>query len=190
MKLLPFLLLSLLPALAADPSMIAHPNSIEGTGQTYSERLRILTDLDGDGVEDLLLSGDSASSGKMGRVWSVYLKRKGEYAQVGEIWAHPKAIAIEQDQDRIRSDPKARRHARIWVYLRGSGRNGSFGYYRVGDQGVDELKSVEIYPGDGGTELGNAIYEATFKRSPVPFKIQHSTTSATGEVSWADTKTN
>ena len=44
--------------------------------------------------------------------------------------------------------------------------------------------SIEIYPGDGGTDIGRAVYEAAFKKSPIPFKIQGSTTARDGTVSW------
>lgn len=189
MKLHSCLILSTaLAAVAADPSLVPHPNPMDGATRKFSERLRILTDLDGDGVEDMLLSGGPELSGTMGRAWTVYLNRGGNHTAIGEVWAHPKAIAIEPDQDRTKTDAKARRLARIWVYLKSSGRNGSFGYYRVGSESVDKIKDIEIYPGDGGTDLGNAIYEATFTKSPIPFKIQQSTTSDDGKVTWTDSK--
>ena len=77
-----------------------------------------------------------------------------------------------------------RRYARIWVYLKSSGNAGSFGYYRVGEKSVDEIEPIEIYPGDGGTALGNAIYGATFKQSPIPYTIQRSATDERGKVTW------
>ncbi|HEY8961921.1 MAG TPA: hypothetical protein VIM57_06915 [Luteolibacter sp.] len=189
MNLLACLFLSsILQAAAADPSLLPYPNTTDGAVQKYSERLRILTDLDGDGVEDMLLSGGPESSGTMGRAWTVYLNRSGDFRAIGEIWAHPMAIAIEPDKDRIQNDAKARRFARIWVHLKGGGGRGAFGYYRVGNESVDEIKALEIYPGDSGTDLGRALYEATFKKSPIPFKVQQSTTSDDGKVTWADAK--
>jgi hypothetical protein len=187
MKLLLCLLLpTVLQAAAEDPSLVPHPNSMDGATQKYSERLRILADLDGDGVEDMLLSGGPETSGTMGRAWTVYLNRNGGFSAVGDVSAHPMAIAIEPDQDRIQADAKIRRFARIWVYLKSSGRNGTFGYYRIGNESVDEIKAIEIYPGDGGTDLGRSIYDATFKKSPIPFKIQQSTTSEDGKVTWTE----
>lgn len=150
--------------------------------------MRILADLDGDGVEDMLLSGGPETSGTMGLAWTVYLNRNGGFSAVGDISAHPMAIAIEPDQDRNQAAAKVRRFARIWVYLKSGGRNGSFGYYRIGDESVDEIKAIEIYPGDGGTDLGRSIYKATFEKSPVPFKIQQSTTSEDGKVTWTEYK--
>ena len=125
MKLIPHLLiLATLHAAAADPSLQPQPDP---TGQKkYAERFRILTDLDGDGIDDLLLSGGPESFGSMGGPWEVHLSRKGEYVRIGEITAHPLAVAIEPDQARLQKDLKLRRHARIWAYLKSSG---SLAYY-------------------------------------------------------------
>ncbi len=189
MKPLACLLLSAaLLSAAEDPSLVALRDHRDGVAPKFSERMRILADLDGDGVEDMLLSGGPEASGKMGLAWTVYLKRDGDFRAIGGVWAHPMAIAIEPDQDRDQADAKVRRFARIWVYLRSSGRNGSYGYYRLGNESVDELKAIEIYPGDGGTDLGRSIYEATFKKSPIPFKIQRSSTGEDGKVTWAESK--
>jgi hypothetical protein len=180
------LLLGAISVFAADPSLKPYPDP---TGKAkYSERYRILADLDGDGVDDMLLSGSPDEFGKMGGPWTVFLSRKGDYKKIGEIWAHPMALAIEPDRARIYKDPKMHRFARIWVYLRASGSDGSFGYYRVGRDSVDKLNSIEIYPGDGGTDLGNAIYKATFKDSPIPFMLQRSITGEDGKVTWAESK--
>lgn len=182
------LLSSVLLSAADDPSLVPLRNQFDGATQKYSERLRILADLDGDGVDDMLISGGPETSGTMGRAWTVYLNRNGGFSPVGNISAHPLAIAIEPDQDRIQADAKVRRFARIWVYLKSSGRNGSFGYYRIGTESVDAIKAIEIYPGDGGTDLGRSIYKATFEKSPIPFKIQQSTTGEDGKVTWTESR--
>ena len=179
------LILTSLHALADDPSLKTLPDP---TGKAkYAERQRILSDLDGDGHSDMLLSGSPDEFGTMGGPWTVYLSRMGENVRIGEVWAHPMAIAIEPDQARIHKDLKTRRFARIWVYLKASGSAGTFGYYRVGEESVDEIKSIEIYPGDGGTVVGNAIYKATFKQSPIPFTMERSTTGDDGTVKWPET---
>ena len=167
----------------ADPSLNPSPDP---TGKKkFAERMRILADLDGDGSLDLLLSGTPDTFGEMGGAWTVYLRRGRDYVRSGEIWAHPKAISIEPDQGRALKDHVKRRHARIWVYLRGSGQAGSFGYYRIGECTVDALEKLEIYPGDGGTELGRAMYEATFAKSPIAYVMERSVTNeASGKVAW------
>jgi len=187
MKVITGLLLTgALSALAADPSL--QPQA-DPTGQSkYAERYRILVDLDGDGVEDMLLSGSPDEFGTAGGPWAVHLSRNGDYQRIGEVLAHPLAIAFEPDQARFQTDPKTHRFARIWVYLKSSGSAGSFGYCRVGKDSVDEIAAIELHPGDGGTDLGRAVYEAAFKKSPIPFKIQRSATAADGAVTWNESK--
>ena len=133
------------------------------------ESKRISVDLDGDGKMDSLV--DDGDAGKMGRTWKVLLNRGGKLKEIGSIVAHPKAISFEPDYYRIATDPQKRFYARVWVYLRSGGGKGAFGYYRIGEDRIEDLRSIEIYPGDGGTTMGNAIYEATFKESPIPFQI-------------------
>lgn len=121
------IILTSLHVLADDPSLKPLPDP---TGKAkYVERQRLLADLDDDGQDDMLLSGSPDEFGATGGPWAVYLSRKGEYVGVGEIWAHPMAIAIEPDQAKVYKDPKTRRFARIWVYLKASGSAGTFGYY-------------------------------------------------------------
>jgi hypothetical protein len=171
---------SLLPAFAADPSTVAWPDP--WGKQKFAERHRIVADLDGDQVDDLLLSGNR--NGKAGLIWTVYLKRGDAYIEVGSITAHPMAISIEPDHDRSQSEPDRRFHARIWTFEPGSGREGTLGYYRVGEKKIEDFTGVEIYPGDAGTELGNAVYKAAFAASPIPFRMEESTTDADGTVHW------
>ena len=166
----------------ADPSVKPQLGIVKNGG--YVERSRIIVDLDGDGMDDILLSGGPEEFGTMGGPWSVLLRREEGFARVGEVWAHPAAISFEEDQSRISKNFKTRRYTRIWAYLKSSGRVGSFGYYRVGDSVVDELQGVEIYPGDGGTSLGNALFGAAFRESPIPFRVERSLTSVTGNVTW------
>jgi hypothetical protein len=172
--------------MAGDPSLKAFEDPTERA--KYAERNRILVDLDGDGVDDMLLSGSLEEFGTMGGPWAVFLRRKNGFVELGQVWAHTMAISFEPDQARISSDPKTRRYARIWVYLKSSGSNGSLGYYRVGEDGLDQASGITIYPGDGGTDLGRRIYEATFKQSPIPFTIERSTTTEDGKVTWAAIK--
>jgi hypothetical protein len=176
------ILLTSVHLFAADPS--AGPLSDSTGKKKYAERHRILVDLDGDGTKDLILSDGPETFGSMGGSWTIYLSRHGAFTKVGSITAHPMAISIEPDQARILHDPETHRFARIWVYHRVGGSAGFYGYYRVGEKSVDELKSIEIYPGDGGTALGNAIYDATFKTSPIKFVIETSSTGDDGAVRW------
>jgi len=169
-------------AAPVDPSL-SPVQSIYEEGH-FAERYRILTDLDGDGVDDLLLSEDIRSGGTMGQNWKVYLNRSGAFKSLGSITAHLGAIAFEPDKARHAALPAERHFTRIWVYLRSSGSEGSFGYYRIGEKAVGKLQKLDLYPGDGGTDIGRAIYAATFTKSVTPFRVETSTTDPDGTIHW------
>ena len=171
---------------AADPS--ATPIRHAKDDGKYDERWRITADLDGDGSEDMLLSEGISHFGKLGGAWGVYLRQDGDFRRVGELTAHPLAVSIEPDRDRHQREEKDRYHARVWVYLRDSGSSGGLGYYRVGPHGVSEVLGLTIYPGDGGTDLGRAVYDAVMKHS-IPFHLERSETDKrTGKVTWQSHK--
>ena len=154
-----------------DPSAIALVN-----GGGFSERYRILGDFNDDGIQDMALSDDINSFGNGGGEFTLYLwNKKGKYQESGKFWAHPTAgtIAIEKWEKEIR----------LWAYSHGGGGIGGLGYYEVREKGLSELHVITIHPGDSGTVMGNAIYDAVFKHSDVIFKVQRSTTKD-GEVKW------
>lgn len=176
------LLFFALQARASDPSSVAERAPSGRSG--YAERWRVRADFDGDGHEDMLLSSAIPKFGKMGGSWSVYIWREGDYYRVGELFAHPRAIAIERDRDRMQRAENQRFYVRIWTYLRDSGSSGGLGYYRIGPREVIPVKGLQIYPGDGGTDMGRATYEAVFKHSQIAFTLERSQTSAEGNVTW------
>jgi len=169
-----------------DPSSLAAADASTGTG--YAERWRVVVDLDGDGKDDLLLSEPAELFGTMGGEWEVYLFRDGDYRKVGALTAHPRALSFERDHDRTQRDAKDRYYARVWVYLRGGGSEGGLGYYRVGEQAVAGERGVTIYPGDGGTDLGRAVYDAVMGHSEIPFRLEYSATDARGRVVWSEVR--
>lgn len=179
--------LALIPtSQAADPSLQPVRSVLESEDRTspFAERWRVLTDLDGDGVKDMIISTELSLFGNSGGFWTVYLKRDNDWQAVGNINAHPRAISIEPDKDRILKDSKSRSHARVWTYSRAGGGAGQLGYYRIGEKSVEEFRSVEIYPGDSGTPLGRKLYKATFEKSPIPMQLEISETNESGKVSW------
>lgn len=173
-------------AQAADPSLQAVRSVLESEDGTksYGERWRVLADLDGDGVKDMILSTETGIFGNSGGHWTVYLNRDKDWQAVGNIHAHPRAISIEPDQNLTLKDSKSRSHARIWVYSRAGGGAGSLGYYRIGEKSVEDLQSVEIFPGDSGTNIGRRLYKAAFEESSIPMQLEFSETDETGKVRW------
>lgn len=168
--------------LAADPSLnpVLDP---AGSGK-FAERWRIRADLDGDGQEDMLLSGPVSEFGKSGGEWMVYVARRGEFQNLGTLTAHPRALSIEPDHARNHNSNEERAFCRIWVYLQGSADEGAFGYYRIGAKSIKRVIDLELYPGDGGTDLGRAVYAAVFEKSPIPYRLEHSETDKAGKIQW------
>lgn len=159
----------------ADPS--SQPLSDAAGGKKYIERARIVVDLDGDGEKDMLLS-NPRTAGNSGLSWDVYLHRDGDYRQIGELWAHPKAISFEK----VPGESHEGVLARVWVYHHGGAGAGSFGFYRVKKDSVDKLSALNIYPDNEG--IGEKLYKATFDESPIPFEIEQSSTTGDGKVTW------
>ncbi len=168
------------PATAQDPSTTP---LLSGSG-AVAERYRIIADLDRDSRDDLILSDDIRTFGTSGGGWTVYLSRASAFVNVGTIDAQPLLVSIEIDHDAIRRQESTRIYARIWVYGRVAGSEGLLRYYRVGPSSVSEGGRLTIYPGDGGSALGNAVAEAVFTHSEIPFRLERSSTDANGNVTW------
>ncbi len=117
------------------------------------EYLEINADIDGDGIADRLVSEPIRDFGTAGGRWHVFIgKKEVGLTAIGEIFAHPLALRSEKLFDSVR----------LWVYLKDSGSAGSLGFYPLKDGRIGDLRSIEISPGDGGSDLGRAIYDAAF----------------------------
>ncbi|WP_269524438.1 hypothetical protein [Coraliomargarita parva] len=114
-----------------------------------SMRHQFVEDFDHDGDLDLLRSQPVSSFGNAGGGFKLYLREGDHYEEAGMLFAHPKAVALEHDW----------RQSRIWVYLRGGGNVGKLGYHVLRDEVLGEFQGIEINPGDGGTELSNALLD-------------------------------
>ena len=127
----------------------------ENWPEEKSRRWLLEKDFDGDGQVDVLLSQPVAGFGNAGGGFKLYLRKKNEFSEAGMIFAHPKAIAIEQYW----------KQTRIWTYQRGGGWVGMLGYYELVDGKLSEFKGIEVNPGDGGTDLSNSLVSVIFESS-------------------------
>ncbi|MHC4099033.1 MAG: hypothetical protein ACYSWZ_10465 [Planctomycetota bacterium] len=140
------------------------------------ERFRILADFNDDGIQDMALSFDISLFGNAGGLFTLYLgNAQGQYRKHGDFGAHPMAVSLEKIDTKVR----------LWTYERGGGWIGQIGYYEVLKDKLSEYHSITIHPGDSGTEMGNAIYEAVFKNSDLPITVERSVTKE-GIVKWID----
>ncbi|MBN1423450.1 hypothetical protein JXA88_02735 [Candidatus Fermentibacteria bacterium] len=140
------------------------------------ERFRMLADFNSDGIQDMALSCDMRSFGNAGGQFTLYLgNATGKYRKYGEFFAHTMAVSLEKIGTQVR----------LWTYCRLGGWIGQIGYYEVFEDTLSEYHSITIHPGDSGSKMGNAIYEAVIKSSDLPITVERSVTK-NGVVKWID----
>jgi len=167
--------------LVDDPSAGPPPHSPGQEGVSWraagdGERYRILGDFDGDGIEDMAVSGDAGLFGNGGGSFTLYLRNAdGKYRERGTFWSHPTAdaIAIERWNHTVR----------LWTYSHAGGGIGGIGYYDLTENGLSEFHALTIHPGDSGTRMGNAIYRAVFENSDARLRVQRSH-AKDGKIEW------
>ena len=153
---------------APDPSTSPATNE---AGLTI-ERYRFVVDLDQDGDDDLLLSDGPESFGTAGGYFWCFLNENDTYHHIGGIDGHPRAVALEQLDNRTR----------IWVYLHGSATSGVVGYYEIRDGRLSELQYIEINPDPFSENLGSRIYKSIFQ--PPNLLTAEISTTVGNDVTW------
>lgn len=155
-----------------DPSAIP---LLDEDGQN-AERYRILADFNGDGIMDMAVSVPVNLFGNSGGHFTVYLQNEeGRFRKLGQFFGHPMALALERVGEKVR----------LWTYVRIGGWIGQIGFYEVNEDGLSDYRGVTIHPGDSGTKMGNAIYEAVMTNSDLPITVERSQT-ADGKVEWTN----
>jgi len=141
---------------------------------TYAERFRVLGDFNCDGIEDMALSIDTKMFGQSGIEMIIFLQdSSGSFLEYDTIFAKPELIATE----RTISNP------RLWIYGRINAQSGILGYSEVLRDSLSDFMSLKIYPGDGGSAIGNALLNAVLNNSDIELKVEKSTT-VDGKVKW------
>jgi hypothetical protein len=168
----------LLPSISIGTEWVSDPSTkaLQKDEIRSGERFRLLADFNADGIQDMALSFDASFFGDAGGQFILYIgNAKGEYRKHGEFFAHTMAVSLEKVGTRVR----------LWTYARGGGWIGQIGYYEVENDRLSEYQSITIHPGDSGTKMGNAIYEAVTNNSDLPVKLEKSVTDE-GIVKWID----
>ena len=111
-------------------------------------------DLNRDGIDELIMSGPMSFHGTGGNIYTLYRGLGDEkYQELTCFLADP--LAIED------CDPS--REKRLWGYSHRSCRSGVIFHFSFDRKGVfHRSSSLEILPGDMGTEMGNSIYRSIF----------------------------
>jgi hypothetical protein len=138
------------------------------------ERYRVLGDFNGDGREDMMLSEDIADIGQAGIKLYLYLRDTTDnYLLRDSVFTKPTTLAVE----------KFWKGSRLWIYSRRDAQTGIIACSEVSDSGLTGWRSLVIYPGDGGTSIGNGIFKAVFDNPDSRLELQKSRTEG-DTVNW------
>ena len=109
-------------------------------------------DLNGDGTNDLVVSESISLGGTGGLVYNLYLGLgQDRYRQIDCFLAG--TMALEEYAGT----------RRLWSYTHSSATSGTIQYRYFDRKGVfQKSEALTIHPGDGGSEIGNAVYQAIF----------------------------
>ena len=161
-----------------DPSMTAVSNThvTMSTKVPFKERWRIISDLNGDGVDDLILSEPKDMFGNAGGSWMVYLCGDGRWRYVGDVVLYPGVFFLDQVDHGMN----------LWYCIRADAAACHFGYYRVANGKLD-ARPVQIRIDATGKEdsVFSRVYMSVFGHPRAhPFSYEESVTSTNGVVVW------
>lgn len=133
----------------------------ESIRKTFS-LVRIITDFNNDGLEDIALS-DNSMMGNGGGPFKVYLKDKtGNYKYIGILGIHPAAINIQ---------PIKKGVTKIIGYWHMSAIEGYLFEYSLSNDGIKNISRKLIKPGDaeyGGNDEDKKLFDKLFgNRKPI-----------------------
>lgn len=166
-----------------DPSSVAMTNDHKSAywPQVFFERWRIVTDLNGDGSDDLILSEDPAYFGNGGGPWDVYISSNGNWRCIGDVGMYPGAFAMDKVDDEVE----------LWYYWHDSAREGYVGYHIFRPDGKIKTGNTDskiLVRSDGGGD-DNSIFDCLDKAifgyaHRHPYRFEKSETSTNGVVTW------
>lgn len=114
-------------------------------------------DLNGDGTNDLLLSTSVSHGGTGGLIYNLYLGvGQDRFKELDQFLAGGFAVEVHG------------KTKRLWSYSHISSQSGTI-QYRYFDRKGRFMKSqtLLIHPGDGGSEVGNAVYTSIFNEKTI-----------------------
>ncbi len=161
-----------------DPSLDAVSNDIVTVQNPnpFLERWRVVTDLNNDGVEDLILSDPREKPWTYETSWMVYVHTNSVWVYQGDVIFRPDMVTFEQTYNGVN----------IWKYTPISGHEGFLGYNRFADGKLDRRPNRMhiVYEDENDCiffRLNNAVFGHP---STQPFRLESSETSTNGVVSW------
>ena len=142
------------------------------------ERWRIITDLNGDGKDDMILSDDPEYFGNGGGPWGVYVNSNGFWKCIGDVGLYPSSGAFAFDEVGDEVD--------LWYYGHCSAQEGAIGYYTFKSDGMKkEFERIFIRGGNDSESVYDRICKDVFGYAGKhPYRFEKSETSTNGLVTW------
>lgn len=114
-------------------------------------------DLNGDGTNDLLVSESVSLGGTGGLVYNLYIAvGQGQFRRLDQFLAGGFAVEIHGETKYL------------WSYSHSSSQSGTIQCRYFDRKGRFQKSGVlEIHPGDGGSEIGNGLYQVIFNDKTV-----------------------
>ena len=152
------------------PSLMAVTNLY---GKRPYERWRIVTDLNNDGQDDLILSVPG-TFGNGGGLWNVYVCSNRMWRCIGEISFQQGFFAMDKVLDEVQ----------LWFYWHMSSHDGYLGYYSFSPDGrIGDVRQILV--GSKYNSLSEQIGKAVFGSvHGHPYRVEASETSTNVAVSW------
>ena len=140
-----------------DPSLVACTNDSPSQywPGPYHERWRVVTDLNGDGIDDLILSEPMRYFGTGGGCWDAYYNVSNRlWRRVGDVGMKPWAFTMDKMWNEVD----------LWYHWHSSACEGSIGYHTFTKDGMrkkNEQMSIRS-AGEGSADVFSGIDAGIF----------------------------
>ena len=175
--------------LLGDPSTVpVHRLDRKDSFVGYSERFRLIGDLNFDGTEDMILSSPIDSFGTGGGTWQVFLVSNAVYQCIGEVGGFVDYIIPEICYDRNFGKLDSKK-VQIWSVWRSGGGMYSIVSNVINGNKLSRRFQLDVFSWDGRETIDGSLLRAIHrhKDGEVKWRAESSNTES-GKVTWSSCK--